>query len=543
MPPQGGDRDPAQGGLKRALISSSGDDGTQRLYAEAPDLVIPELRPYRSRGEVGTWLRDDSVVPLPRGAAGASTATPAIGEFHLYGADADLPVPRRMVQLARQHKLFLHAHSDVDAVERLFQQWPEARILWAHSGFDRPEKVREMLRKHKNLWCDLAFRTDHGARRQGRPGRGARCSSSFPTASWSAPTPSRRSAGTTSPSTPSWSRALARRPAARRGGAHRVEKRRGAVRRLAGALTRSDVALAPARRRRRACEPAARARASSRRTCWPCPTRRCREDRRRPALRRSSSRPARKHGAALPERVKARRAHAGAPPRHELPPEVTPLGPGRYRAEGLLFHMPGAGSSCSTSARERLTGARSSERHRRAAPAFRTACGPLEASGARAILRHGPWPPPPAPDPTNRVSGNPEAIALGERLFFEPRLSARARCCAPPATRRSAASRTAARAPSAWRQVDRNTPSLLNVRYHRWFGWDGGGDSLWAQSIRPMLDAREMGGSQRTPQRWCAAMPSCRCRYAARSARRRRADDERCSSTSARRSPRSRKRW
>jgi predicted TIM-barrel fold metal-dependent hydrolase len=68
-----------------------------------------------------------------------------------------------MVQLAKRHKLYLHAHSDVDAVERLFRQWPEARILWAHSGFDRPERVREMLRKHKNLWCDLAFRSDHAS--------------------------------------------------------------------------------------------------------------------------------------------------------------------------------------------------------------------------------------------------------------------------------------------------------------------------------------------------------------------------------------------
>ena len=50
-------------GLKRALISSSGDDGQQRLYALAPDLVIPELRPYRSRGEIGSWVRDASVIP------------------------------------------------------------------------------------------------------------------------------------------------------------------------------------------------------------------------------------------------------------------------------------------------------------------------------------------------------------------------------------------------------------------------------------------------------------------------------------------------
>ena len=147
-------------GVKRALISSSGDEGQQRLFAEAPDLVIPELRPYRSRGETGSWFRDQSVIPYLEDRL-KKYRYAGIGEFHLFGADADLPVPRRMVQLARQHKLFLHAHSDVDAVERLFKQWPEAKILWAHAGFERPEKVREMLRKHRNLWADLAFRTDH----------------------------------------------------------------------------------------------------------------------------------------------------------------------------------------------------------------------------------------------------------------------------------------------------------------------------------------------------------------------------------------------
>ncbi len=149
-------------GVKRALVSSSGDDGQQRLAAEAPDLVIPELRPYRSRADTGTWFRDDTV-PAYLEERLKRFHYAGIGEFHLYGADADLPVPRRMVALARERSLFLHAHSDVEAVERLFKQWPQARILWAHSGFDRPERVREMLRKHKNLWCDLAFRTDYAS--------------------------------------------------------------------------------------------------------------------------------------------------------------------------------------------------------------------------------------------------------------------------------------------------------------------------------------------------------------------------------------------
>lgn len=149
-------------GLKRALISSAGDEGQQRLYAAAPDLVIPVLRPYRRRGEIGTWFRDESVIPYLEDRL-KKYRYAAIGEYHIYGADVDLPVPRRMVQLARERDLFLHSHSDADAIERQFKQWPQARILWAHSGFDRPERVAEMLRKHENLWCDLAFRTEHGA--------------------------------------------------------------------------------------------------------------------------------------------------------------------------------------------------------------------------------------------------------------------------------------------------------------------------------------------------------------------------------------------
>jgi len=66
-----------------------------------------------------------------------------------------------MVALARERGLLLHAHSDIDPVERLFKLWPQARVLWAHSGFDPPETVRTLLRRHPRLWCDLACRTDH----------------------------------------------------------------------------------------------------------------------------------------------------------------------------------------------------------------------------------------------------------------------------------------------------------------------------------------------------------------------------------------------
>ena len=132
----------------------------------------------------------------------------------------------------------------------------------------------------------------------------------------------------------------------------------------------------------------------------------------------------------------------------------------------------------------------------------------------RAILRHGPWPPAWNPDPSNRVSGKPEAIALGEKLFFEPRLSTKggvlcATCHVPYRGWQDGRARGMGHV-----EVDRNTQSLLDVRWNRWFGWDGAGDSLWAQSIRPLLDAREMGGSNAAhAAAFVRSDPEYSCRY------------------------------
>jgi len=147
-------------GIRRGLVSSSNDEGQQRLAAAAPELVLLSLRPYRKRGDQGSWMRDDTV-PAYLADRLARYRYVALGEYHIFGADVDLPVPRQLVALARRHGLVLHSHSDADAVERQFLQWPQARILWAHSGFDTPANVRAMLAKHRNLWCDLAFRSDH----------------------------------------------------------------------------------------------------------------------------------------------------------------------------------------------------------------------------------------------------------------------------------------------------------------------------------------------------------------------------------------------
>ena len=149
-------------GLRGALVSSSNDEGTQMLLREAPDLIVPELRPYRTRADTSGWVRDEAITRYMQERL-ATYRYVGVGEFHLYGDDALLPVPKRMLAMAREHGLVLHAHSDIAAIEHLFTQWPQARVLWAHSGFDRPEAVREVLRRHPRLWCDLAYRTDHAS--------------------------------------------------------------------------------------------------------------------------------------------------------------------------------------------------------------------------------------------------------------------------------------------------------------------------------------------------------------------------------------------
>ena len=149
-------------GLKRAFVSSSNDEGTQKLHAVAPDLVVPVLRPYRRRGETSTWMRDETVVAHVE-ARLAEHRYAGIGEFHVYGADADLPIVRHLVALAWAKGLFLHVHSDAEAVRRIFAQDPEARILWAHAGFDSPANVRSLLQHYTTLWCDLSFRGELAA--------------------------------------------------------------------------------------------------------------------------------------------------------------------------------------------------------------------------------------------------------------------------------------------------------------------------------------------------------------------------------------------
>ena len=109
------------------------------------------------------------------------------------------------------------------------------------------------------------------------------------------------------------------------------------------------------------------------------------------------------------------------------------------------------------------------------------------------MFSHGPWPPPQRRDASNRVSGEPSAIAFGATLFSNTVLSrdgemSCASCHDPERAFTEPKPRSMGR-----RLLDRNAPTLYNLSTHRWFGWDGSADNIWARSLSPILNPDELG--------------------------------------------------
>ena len=146
-------------GVRKALVSSSDDRGTQLLKAAAPDIIVPALRPYARRGAIGTWMNDPSVIDYLEEKL-AQFEYEAIGEFHAFGNDIQTEVIQTMIGMARERNLLLHHHGDREALDQILATWPEARVLWAHSGFAPPDEVADALRAHPQVWADLAYRSD-----------------------------------------------------------------------------------------------------------------------------------------------------------------------------------------------------------------------------------------------------------------------------------------------------------------------------------------------------------------------------------------------
>lgn len=157
-------------GVRAIIANSRPNDGTRQLAdssaqaAAAGVTVVPFVRLYRNRDDYTGWFKDESIhemvlKELERGTAAGPYR--GLGEFHLYdSANANGPIARRLMQLAKQRNLVVLAHVDDAAIDLLMAHAPGTRLIWAHTGIGGASvvRVRELLQRYPSLYGELSYR-------------------------------------------------------------------------------------------------------------------------------------------------------------------------------------------------------------------------------------------------------------------------------------------------------------------------------------------------------------------------------------------------
>ena len=139
----------------------------------------------------------------------------------------------------------------------------------------------------------------------------------------------------------------------------------------------------------------------------------------------------------------------------------------------------------------------------------------LEAEEVRAILGLGGRLEPLGPEPTNRVATDATAAVLGQRLFFDTRLSGDGSVSCATCHEPGRAFTDGLAIAEGLGAGKRNTPTILDAAHQRWFTWDGRADSLWSQALQPMERPHEMGSTRTGIVRAVLGDPELRREYEA----------------------------
>ena len=143
------------------IANSRPNKGTHDLVTAKAQglLVVPFIRPYRTRADVTDWSTDPSIYALIESEYQRGYFR-GIGEFHIYGEAAARPLVKKAVEFAAERHLYILAHCDEVALAILLGHHPAAKIIWAHTGFSTPvTRVRELLEQHPALMGELSYRS------------------------------------------------------------------------------------------------------------------------------------------------------------------------------------------------------------------------------------------------------------------------------------------------------------------------------------------------------------------------------------------------
>src|SRR5262245_62507836 len=141
------------------IANSRPNKGTHELVeAKAQGLlVVPFIRPYRTRADVSNWSTDPSIYDLIEREYRRGYFR-GVGEFHIYGEAAARPLVKKAVEFAAARDLYILAHCDEAALNILFAHHSGAKIIWAHTGFSTPvARVREVLAQYPTLLGGLSY--------------------------------------------------------------------------------------------------------------------------------------------------------------------------------------------------------------------------------------------------------------------------------------------------------------------------------------------------------------------------------------------------
>ena len=146
-------------GVAMALVSSTPDEGTIRLWEYAPNRIVPELRPYHGNAGSTNWTKAQGMEEYLKGRL-EKYPHEGIGEFHIHSLDpSDWKLLKAITQMAKERNILLHVHSGADPIKLLYKLEPSSKIIWAHLGLSTPvDTVYETMKTFPDLHADTSYR-------------------------------------------------------------------------------------------------------------------------------------------------------------------------------------------------------------------------------------------------------------------------------------------------------------------------------------------------------------------------------------------------
>ena len=146
-------------GVAMALVSSTPDEGTIKLWEYAPRRIVPEMRPYFGEAGSANWTKSEGMLAYIRQRL-EKYPHEGIGEFHIHVLDIrDRPFLKAVAKIAKDRNILIHIHSTAEPVRLFYEFEPDLTIIWAHAGMtEPPEVVGAMFDEFPTLYADTSYR-------------------------------------------------------------------------------------------------------------------------------------------------------------------------------------------------------------------------------------------------------------------------------------------------------------------------------------------------------------------------------------------------